>query len=122
MLAFLRDHNDSQSVIDIFKRLYFELRPDRFAHFLKSALQITALNFQVPKRSNTTVREICAPTFFIVIRVLPIHRRISVSWMDHINSYSWESIGINALMMCFLFCMGRRSRIFLGATKLLPRT
>ena len=79
MLAFLRDHNDSQSVIDIFKRLYFELRPDRFAHFLKSALQITTLNFQVPKRSNTTTREICAPTFFIVIQVLPIRRRISVS-------------------------------------------
>ena len=30
MLAFLRDHNDSQSVIDIFERLFFELRPDRF--------------------------------------------------------------------------------------------
>ena len=30
MLASLRDHNDSQSVIDVFEQLYFELRPDRF--------------------------------------------------------------------------------------------
>lgn len=30
MLAYLRDHNDSQSVIDVFEQLYFELRPDRF--------------------------------------------------------------------------------------------
>ena len=30
MLAFLRDYNDSQSVIDIINRLYLELRPDRF--------------------------------------------------------------------------------------------
>jgi ISSag9, transposase len=35
MLAFLRDHNDSQSVIDIFKRLYFELHPDRFCTLFK---------------------------------------------------------------------------------------
>ena len=30
MLAYLMDANDSQSVIDIFKHLYLELRPDRF--------------------------------------------------------------------------------------------
>ena len=30
MLAYLRDHNDSQSVFDVFEQLYFALRPDRF--------------------------------------------------------------------------------------------
>lgn len=30
MLAFLHDHNNSQSVIDIFEHLHLELRPDRF--------------------------------------------------------------------------------------------
>lgn len=76
MLAFLRDHNDSQSVIDIFERLYFELRPDVSAHCLKSVLQITAPNFQIRKQSNTTGREICAPVFFIVIRALLIKRAL----------------------------------------------
>ena len=33
--------------------------------------------------------------------------------------YSQEDI---CLMMCFLFCMGRRFWLFLGATKFLPRT
>jgi hypothetical protein len=31
MLAYLRDSNDSQSVIDIFEKLYLELRPDIFS-------------------------------------------------------------------------------------------
>jgi IS30 family transposase len=34
MLAFLRDSNDSQSVINIFERLYLELRPDIFMYLM----------------------------------------------------------------------------------------
>ena len=30
MPAFIHNHNDSRSVIDILERLYLELRPDRF--------------------------------------------------------------------------------------------
>ena len=49
MLAFLRDHNDSQSVIDIFKRLYFELRPDRFCTLFKICLANNGTEFSSPK-------------------------------------------------------------------------
>lgn len=45
MLAFLRDHNDSQSVIDIFERLYFELRPDRFCTLFKVCLANNGTEF-----------------------------------------------------------------------------
>ena len=49
MLAFLRDHNDFQSVIDIFKRLYFELRPDRFCTLFKVCLANNGTEFSSPK-------------------------------------------------------------------------
>ena len=49
MLAFLRDHNDSQSVIDIFERLYFELRPDRFCTLFKVCLADNGTEFSSPK-------------------------------------------------------------------------
>ena len=49
MLAFLRDHNDSQSVIDIFERLYFELRPDRFCTLFKVCLANNGTEFSSPK-------------------------------------------------------------------------
>ena len=34
MLAFLRDYNDSQSVIDVMNKLWLELRPDRFERLM----------------------------------------------------------------------------------------
>lgn len=49
MLAFLRDHNDSQSVIDIFERLYLELRPDRFMKLFKVCLADNGSEFSNPK-------------------------------------------------------------------------
>ena len=49
MLAFLRDHNDSQSVIDIFERLYLELRPDRFMEIFKVCLTDNGSEFSNPK-------------------------------------------------------------------------
>lgn len=122
MLAFLRDHNDFQSVIDIFKRLYFELRPDRFCTLFKVCLANNGTEFSSPKavkydrQGNLRTRIFyCDPS--------ASYSQEDICLMD--GSYhllQLESIGINALMMCFLFCMGRRSRIFLGATKLLPRT
>ena len=86
MLAFLRDHNDSQSVIDIFKRLYFELRPDRFCTLFKVCLANNGTEFSSPKAVEYDRQGNLRTHIFYVIRVLPIRRRISVSWMDHINS------------------------------------
>ena len=49
MLAYLRDHNDSQSVIDVFEQLYFELRPDRFMSLMPVLLGDNGSEFSNPK-------------------------------------------------------------------------
>ena len=147
MLAFLRDHNDSQSVIDIFERLYFELRPDRFCTLFKVCLADNGTEFSNPKaieydrQGNLRTRIFyCDPSapyqraprnvtmnlyavFFRKERtLLPIRRKRSVSWWIISTLTAGKVWEINALMMCSLFCMGRRFWIFLGATKFLPRT
>lgn len=122
MLAFLRDHNDSQSVIDIFKRLYFELRPDRFCTLFKVWLADNGTEFSNSKAVEYDRQENLHTRIFYCDPSASYSQEDICLMMDHINSYSWESTGINALMMCFLFCMGRRSCGFLGVTKLLPRT
>ena len=48
MLAFLREANDSQSVIDIFERLYLELRPDRFQKLMPVLLADNGTEFSNP--------------------------------------------------------------------------
>lgn len=49
MPAFLREHNDSQSVIDIFERLYLEFRPDRFMTLFKVCLADNGSEFSNPR-------------------------------------------------------------------------
>ena len=48
MLAFLRDYNDSQSVIDIVDRLYLELRLDRFERLMPVLLADNGSEFSNP--------------------------------------------------------------------------
>lgn len=120
MLAFLRDHNDSQSVIDIFKRLYFELRPDRFCTLFKICLANNGTEFSSPKAVEYDRQGNLRTHIFYCDPSASYSQEDICLMMDHINSYSRESLEINALMTCFLFCMGRRSCIFLGVTKLLP--
>ena len=48
-LAFLRKANDSRSVIDIFDRLYFEMRPDIFMKVLPLLLADNGSEFSNPK-------------------------------------------------------------------------
>ena len=122
MLAFLRDHNDSQSVIDIFERLYFELRPDRFCTLFKVCLANNGTEFSSPKAVEYDRQGNLRTHIFYCDPSASYSQEDICLMMDHINSNSRESIGTNALMMCFLFCMGRRSWIFLGATEFLPRT
>lgn len=120
MLAFLRDHNDSQSVIDIFERLYFELRPDRFCTLFKVCLADNGTEFSSPKAIEYDRQGNLRTRMFYCDPSASYSQEDICLMMDHINSYSRESLEINALMTCFLFCMGRRSCIFLGVTKLLP--
>lgn len=48
MVAYLRDANDSQSVIDIFNRLYLELRCDRFMELMPILLADNGTEFSNP--------------------------------------------------------------------------
>ena len=48
MAAYLRDSNDSQSVIDIFNRLYLELRCDRFMELMPVLLADNGTEFSNP--------------------------------------------------------------------------
>ena len=50
MLAFLRDANDSQSVIDIFERLYIELRSDIFLKIMPILLTDNGAEFSNPTK------------------------------------------------------------------------
>jgi len=117
MLAFLRDHNDSQSVIDIFERLYFELRPDRFCSLFKVCLADNGTEFSNPKaieydrqgnlRSRIFYCDPSAPyqkgsaernhefiRCFLPKRtdLAPYSQEDIRLMMDHINSYSRESL------------------------------
>ena len=56
MLAFLRDSNDSQSVIDIFDRIYLELRPGIFKDLFPVILADNGSEFPTPPRLNLTIR------------------------------------------------------------------
>ena len=70
MLAFLHDHNDSQSVIDIFERLFFELRPDRFCTLFKVCLADNGTEFSNPKAIEYDHQGNLRTRIFIVIPVL----------------------------------------------------
>ncbi len=71
MLAFLPDHNDSQSVIDVFKRLYLELRPDRFCSLFKVCLADNGTEFSNPRAIEYDRQGNLPLVFFIAIQALP---------------------------------------------------
>lgn len=53
MIAFLRDSNDSQSVLDVFDRLYLELRPDIFMKVMPVLLTDNGSEFSNPSKIET---------------------------------------------------------------------
>lgn len=57
MAAFLRDTNDSQSVIDIFNRLYLELRCDIFISLMPVLLADNGSEFSNPSRIEFDTQE-----------------------------------------------------------------
>lgn len=132
MLAFLRDHNDSQSVIDIFERLYLELRPDRFMTLFKVCLADNGSEFSNPKaieydrQDNLRTRIFyCDPSApyqkgsaernheFIRMFIpkgtdLDRYTQDDINlMMNHINSYARESLGNKSPYEMFSFLYGQ---------------
>ena len=134
MLAFLREHNDSQSVIDIFERLYLELRPDRFMTLFKICLADNGSEFSNPKaleydRQGNLRTHIfyCDPSApyqkgsaernheFIRMFIpkgtdLARYTQNDINlMMNHINSYARESPGNKSPYEAFSFLYGQEA-------------
>ena len=146
MLAFIREHNDSQSVIDIFERLYLELRPDRFMEIFKVCLADNGSEFSNPsaiefdRQGNLRTRIFyCDPSApyqkgsaernheFIRMFIpkgssLDRFSQADISlMMDHINSYTRESLGNKCPYEMFEFLYGREILDLLGCHRIPPR-
>ena len=146
MLAFIRDHNDSQSVIDIFERLYFELRPDRFCELFKICLADNGTEFSNPRaieydrqgnlRTHVFYCDPSAPyqkgsaernhefirCFLPKGTDLDSYSQEDISlMMDHINSYSRESLGNKCPYDMFAFLYDREILDLLGCHKIPPQ-
>lgn len=145
MLAFLRDANDSQSVIDIFERLYLELHPDIFMSLMPLVLTDNGSEFSNPKaiefdrQGNPRTRIFyCDPSspgqkgsaeknHEFIRYVLPkgtsldslTQEGISLL-MNHINSYSRESLGNKCPYEMFEFLYGADALHALGCHRIPP--
>ena len=145
MLAFIRDANDSQSVLDIFDRLYLELGPDVFSRLMPILLGDNGSEFSNPTkiemdrqgnhRSHVFYCDPSAPyqkgaaernhefiRFFIpkgksMDRYSQDHIRLM---MDHINSYGRPELGDKCPYEMMEFKYGSRILHLLGCTRIAP--
>lgn len=131
-LAFLRQHNDSQSVIDIFNRLYLELRPDIFMELFPVLLADNGSEFSNPSaiESDTqgnprTKMFYCSPSapyqkgscennHEMIRRIIPKGEDIGQYtqeqidlMMNHINSYTRKKLGNRSPYEIFEFQYGK---------------
>ena len=131
MIAFLRDSNDSQSVIDIFEKLYIELRCDVFMNLMPIIITDNGSEFSNPKamefdrqenqRTHIFYCDASAPgqkgsiekNHEFIRYVLPkgtsfdhLTQKDITLLMDHINSYSRESLGNKCPYDVFEFFYG----------------
>lgn len=145
MLAFLREANDSQSVIDIFEKLYLELRPDRFQKLMPVLLADNGTEFSNPsaieldRQENPRTRMFyCDPSapyqkgsaernhelircFFPKGTSLDSYTQDHISlMMDHINSYCRESLGNKTPYEMMAFLYGEDILELLGCHKIAP--
>lgn len=143
MLAFIRDSNDSQSVIDIFNRLYLEMRPDIFISVMPVLLgdngsefsNPTALEFdsQGNQRTHVFYCDASAPQqkgsaernhelirYFIPQgnSLASYTQRDITLMMNHINSYCRESLGNKCPYDMFSFLYGETVLVSLGCSKI----
>ena len=132
-LAFLRQRNDSQSVIDIFDRLYLELLPDSFLTLFPVLLADNGSEFSNPsaieldsqgnRRTNLFYCNASAPyqkgscenNHELIRRVIPkgadlgrySQEQIDLM-MSHINSYSRKKLGNKSPYEVFEFQYGKK--------------
>lgn len=145
MLAFLRDSNDSQSVLDIFDRLYLELRPDIFMSIMPLILTDNGSEFSNPKaieydrqgnqRTHIFYCDASSPgqkgsaeknhefLRYVLAKGTSFDdlTQEDVSLLtDHINSYSRESLGNKCPYEMFAFLYGTDVLHALGCHRIPP--
>lgn len=143
MLAFLRDSNDSQSVINIFNDLYLELNPSLFIEIMPVLLGDNGSEFSNPlaieydvqgnKRTSVFYCEPSAPyqkgsaekNHEFIRMIVPKGQsmnHLSQSkidlMMDHINSYSRKSLGNKCPFDVFEYMYGKDTLNKLGCNKI----
>lgn len=130
-LAFLRKTNDSKSVIDIFNRLYLELRPDIFMNIFPILLadngsefsNPSAIEFDFQGNPRTKIfycnasapyqKPNCENNHEMIRRIIPkgtdigkyTQEQIDLM-MSHINSYSRKNLGDKSPYDVFSFQYG----------------
>ena len=145
MLAYLRDSNDSQSVIDIFEKLYLELRSDIFISLMPILLGDNGSEFSNPKaiefdrqgnqRTHVFYCDASAPyqkgsaernhefirMFIPKGTSLDEYTQDDISlMMDHINSYSRPSLGNRCPYEMMEFLYGKEIVHLLGMHRISP--
>lgn len=145
MLAFLRDANDSQSVIDIFETLYLELRPDIFMELFPLLLADNGSEFSHPsaieldRQGNRRCRLFyCDPAapyqkgaaennHEFIRRIIPkgtdlgLYTQEQISrMMSHINSYLRKALGNRSPYETFAFPYGTEILEKFGLRKIPP--
>lgn len=143
MLAFLRDSNDSQSVIDVFNKLYIELRCDIFTEIMPVLLGDNGSEFSNPRaleydqqgnlRTNVFYCDPAAPEqkgsaernhemirYFIPKgKPFDCYTQDDIClMMDHINSYCRKSLGNKTPYDMMTFLYGEKILEMLGCHKI----
>lgn len=146
MLAFLRDYNDSASVIAAFDKLYRLLGEERFTVIFRVCLTDNGSEFSNPKaiefddRGTQRTRVFyCDPSSpyqkgsaernheFIRLFIpkgtdFALYTQEDINlMMDHINSYSRESIGNRCPYEMFAFLYGQEVLDLLGCHRIPPQ-
>lgn len=146
MLAFLRERNDAQSVIDIFNSLYDTLKPELFRQIFMVCLTDNGSEFSNPtaiefdkEGTRRTYVFYCDPSApyqkgsaernheFIRLFIpkgtdLGLYSQEDISlMMDHINSYCRESLGNKSPYDVFAFMYGEKILDLLGCRRIPPQ-
>ena len=145
MLAYLRDSNDSKSVIDIFENLYLQLGPDIFSTLMPILLGDNGSEFSNPnaleydsqqnRRCHVFYCNVSAPyqkgsaerNHEFIRMFLPkgssfdeYNQEDISTMMNHINSYSRLSLGNKSPYEMMEFLYGKRIVKLLGMERINP--